>query len=95
MYPSDQDNAPEEESSEDQKNRPEGQTALIDKNVFPKEPKPGDVCSFRVVKVNDDEVELEYEPEDSEEESEKSGKTPSSMDEAMSKMDTMARDSNQ
>lgn len=92
MYPADesgesQDNGGKEESSDDQK--PEGQTALLDKSVFPEEPKPGDVCKFRVVKVYEDEVEVEYEKEDAEEKSE--GKSPS-MDEAMGKMDSMAGD---
>lgn len=55
------------------------QTALIDKNVFPDPPSPGDICKFRVVRVHDDEVELEYVSETDEEEG---SEPPGSPDEA-------------
>lgn len=35
-------------------------SATINKSVFPSPPEPGDVCKFRVLRVHDDEVELQY-----------------------------------
>lgn len=41
----------------------ESPTALLPYNAFgDKTPEPGDVCSFRVVNVYDDQVEVEYVP---------------------------------
>jgi len=81
MYPVAEKETPDNEA-EGEDNQHEGQTALLDKSVFPKEPNPGDICNFRVVKVYEDEVEVEYVPEAEEEKSE--------MSQAMGKMDAMA-----
>lgn len=60
-------------------------TALLDKSVFgDNPPEPGETCTFKVVKVYDKDVEVEYQK------SGKSSKKPSSMDDADSKMESMA-----
>lgn len=42
-----------------------GGTALLPKAFFPEPPEPGKKCSIRVVSVEDDQVEVEYDHEES------------------------------
>ena len=72
-------------SAEDQgkdNNAPESTTTLVDKNIFPETPEPDQICQFKVVKVYEKEVELEYQKEGQ--------KPPSEMDGAEDKLDAMA-----
>lgn len=55
---SDMPDKPDEEQAE-------GETALLPKSIFgSKMPEPGATCTFKVVHVYDDEVEVEYAKED-------------------------------
>lgn len=66
MYPEDdaqdspEDKAPmDDEQKKDE--QPENETGLVSKSLFGgKMPEPGSTCTFKVVKVYDDEVEVEY-----------------------------------
>lgn len=54
---------PDKQDSE----KPEGETALLSKSMFGgKDVEPGGECTFKVVAVHDDEVEVEYVPHDDE-----------------------------
>lgn len=36
------------------------ESTLVPRSMFPHEPKPGDTCTFKVVRTHEDEVELQY-----------------------------------
>jgi hypothetical protein len=59
MYPGmDEESSP---SETDNDSETEGETALLSKSIFgDHEPKAGDTCKFKVVRVHEDEVEVEY-----------------------------------
>lgn len=90
-YPSDEEDdspaSPEQSKGDSKENT--SQTALLDKAVFPEEPKVDDICKFRVVAVNDKDVEVEYVEEEKGEKP--SNKKPSSMSDADSMIDNMAQ----
>ncbi len=53
---------------EEQPDEGEGQTGLLAKSFFMgKEPKPGDICSVKIEKIFDDQVEVSYIPHHEEE----------------------------
>lgn len=55
----------------DQEEKAEGETALLPKSIFGnKPPEPGATCTFKVVHVYDDEVEVEYQDQEKGDESE-------------------------
>jgi hypothetical protein len=62
----------------------EGQTAMLPKSVFPKPPEPGDSCTFRIVRVHDDEVEVSY--DEKEKAPEPEGQAPPPRDGTLSSM---------
>lgn len=45
-------------------------SALIPKSIVPKDAKPGDVCSFKIVHMYEDEAEIQYVKKDDEEKGE-------------------------
>jgi hypothetical protein len=55
--------APARTTDEKPEDQEQGPTALLPKHAFPTPPEPGDVCTFRVVKVHDEEVEVAYSDE--------------------------------
>lgn len=54
---------------EDGMDKDEGQTALINKEVCP-DCQPGDMLTFRVVRVHENEIEAAYEPDKEQDEPE-------------------------
>ena len=87
--------APPESSPDAEKSKPgedkepETETALLPKSLFPGEPPAiGDLCSFKVEHVWEDEIEVSYQKEGGDE---KPGtKSRSSMDTATDSFDKMA-----
>lgn len=58
--------APEKESSQDQ-DESDSKTALLPKDICPETMNPGDQLTLRVVRVQDDQLEVKYESKPDEE----------------------------
>jgi hypothetical protein len=54
----------EQNKSGDRADEMEDQSTLVPKSMFPEEPEPGKKCTFEVVHVYEDEVEIRYAKED-------------------------------
>lgn len=54
------------DQAENENGEMSAQTALVPKSIFPDPPKVGDVCKFRVTRVLEDEVQIQYENEEGE-----------------------------
>lgn len=68
------------EPQQPQEEKAEGETALLPKSIFGSTPpEPGATCTFKVVHVYDDEVEVEYQDDENAEDNSELGKADSAL----------------